>query len=85
MDDAFVSLKVAARLAGVSAQTIRRWMDSGKLLWWTGPGGRRVTTAAALRAAHQPGERKVDGVSARQQRSHTQAALDRWKKLTQAG
>lgn len=38
---AFYRLSEAARLLGVNVDTLRRWVDAGKVLSWRTPGGER--------------------------------------------
>lgn len=47
-DDDWLTLSEASRLLGVSAATIRRWSDAGRLRAFTTPGGHRRFSRGAL-------------------------------------
>lgn len=64
-----LTVATAARYAGVSASTIRRWMDSGSLEFRSTSQGHRTTSKEALmrclsRQSHAP-HRAVGGATAR--------------------
>ena len=46
----------AAKLAGVSIDTLRRWADKGHIAFERRPSGHRVFRRADVEAAHTPGE-----------------------------